>query len=272
MLTNNTTAITSINILIIGGGAMGRSLYDGWINSAWDQDKIAIFDRNPARSIGDAKRIAQDTRNPKLMIIAVKPQYACTTIKSYQDKLKKTDVVVSVAAGINLTKLRRFTNNAIPVFRVMPNIAVATRKGAMAICTDSTVDQSTIDIVLSTFSKLGDCVNVNESQIDAFTALAGSGPAFVFQFVESLAQAGIKIGLDSDTAFRVAKQTVIGAASLMSETKKTPHSLRQAVTSRNGTTAAGLDVLNENRNFQRLINKTLRSAKDRSSEIAKSQL
>ncbi len=272
MQMNNTTSLATINVLIVGGGAMGRSLYDGWIKSGWDQDKIAVYDRNPTKSIGDANLIAQDTGNPKLLIIAVKPQYVCSIIKSYQDNLKKTDVVVSVAAGVSLTKLRRFTNNAAPVFRVMPNIAVATRKGAMAICTDSAVDESAIGIVSSAFAKLGDCINLNESQIDAFTALAGSGPAFIFQFVESLAQAGINIGLDGDTAHRVAKQTVIGAASLMSETDKTSLSLRQAVTSQNGTTAAGLDVLNENRNFQKLINKTLKSAKDRSNEIAKIQV
>lgn len=257
-----------MNILVIGGGAMGRSLYDGWIKAGWPEKQIAIVDQNPNLNVGDLSYIQAKNRQPMMVVIAVKPQHVAAAISEHDDRIKPTNIIVSIAAGVTLAALNKMASNKVPVVRVMPNIAVKSLKGTIALCTDGSVETDTINAVKSAFAKVGECITINEDQMDVFTALAGSGPAYFFQLVEHLAAAGSAAGLSEEASNRIAVQVFVGAAALLAETGKPPASLRQAVTSPAGTTEAGLGALNANGKLIELFRDCIQAATSRSKELA----
>ncbi len=247
---------------------MGRSLYEGWVASGWPMDGIAITDLDPILAVGDGQLLEKRQRNSALVVIAVKPQHVTSVIGHMRSILRVDDLVVSIAAGKALNDIEVALQGKGQAFRAMPNIAVRAMQGAIALCGTSGNHPGSTSEVLQVFSQLGHCIELDEAEFDAFTALAGSGPAFVYEFVESLTQAGITLGLDEKTAQSMSRQTLLGAAALLSETGKSPTALRDAVTSPNGTTAAGLGVLVKDGKLQKVISQTLMAAKQRSQELA----
>jgi len=255
--------------LIVGGGAMGRSLYDGWTKSGGFDGRLAVVDQQASLSIGDAAFLNESERRPVLFVFAVKPQHVAPAISEHETLFRDGDIVVSVAAGVSLSTLREYLGQERSLLRVMPNLAVSSLKGVVGICAAEAVNVSYRTLATDAFSKLGFCARLSEDQFDAFTALAGSGPGFIFRLVEVLAQSGQNIGLERETATEIAKQVVIGAGSILSKTDSDPAALRAEVASPGGTTEAGLKALNNNNSLQRLINQTLVAAKLRSKEISK---
>lgn len=249
----------------MGGGAMGRALYDGWIGSGWDHNRIAILDSAPSRSTG-----AINTHRPgkTMVLLAVKPQHVAPTLEEHAHRWDAGDCIVSIAAGIELASLRSLAPAGIDVFRAMPNLPVRIGKGTICLCHQRDAEPEVIGAIEHALSRLGVCTILDETHIDAFTAMAGSGPAYFYAFVESLAQAGQAAGLSDDVIQILASQVFVGAAGLLEQSEQTPAELRKMVTSPAGTTAAGLEALNRNNALALIIRDCLQAAKTRSRELS----
>jgi pyrroline-5-carboxylate reductase len=253
-------------IVIIGGGAMGRALYDGWKNDCPDFDELIVIDSRPDLCIGRFDRDFRDDSRQILWILSVKPQVVKGVISEYRDRIQPKDICVSIAAGISLENLQQLLPDNIALFRAMPNLAISEGEGAIALATKET-DIRLKEELITSFGKLGSCVLLEEEKFDAFTALAGSGPAYFFQFTEYLAEAGALIGLSKDIADLMAKQVMIGSASLLQGSEIQLAVLRKNVTSEGGTTAAGLLALNKEHVLQRLMQDCLQAAQQRSAQL-----
>ncbi|MEO1512658.1 MAG: pyrroline-5-carboxylate reductase dimerization domain-containing protein, partial [Planctomycetota bacterium] len=153
------------------------------------------------------------------------------------------------------------------VVRVMPNTPARVRLGMSCLALGAGAEEADAAFALRLFGAIGEVVRVDESLVDAFTALAGSGPAYAFLLAEAMAGAGRELGLDPGDADRAARQTLLGAATLLSSSDRSAAELRDAVTSRKGTTAAALDVF-EAGGFRELVERAMTAARDRGRELS----
>lgn len=204
------------------------------------------------------KQISDDT----FIMLAIKPQQFEEVLQDLSG-IKDTNPLISVAAGVKIKTIEKaFPQNE--VYRVMPNTPAQVSKGASAISSNS---QKNLDKVQEIFSAIGACAVVEEKDMDAVTALSGSGPAYIFLMTEAMTNAAIKLGLDAKTAETLARQTVYGASSLMIESGESAEALRKKVTSPNGTTQAGIENFQAN-NLEEVVFKALEAAKKRSIELS----
>ena len=197
------------------------------------------------------------------VILAVKPQVAeevCTSLK-----LSPETHVISIAAGLKIDSLQSWLKTE-KITRVMPNTPLMVGKGASAYCCDSSVSDTEQQLVENIFGSAGIIHKVEEKDIDAVTGVSGSGPAYVFEFIQALTNAGIENDLSPETSLELAVQTVAGAAEMVSRKMGTPEELRNAVTSPNGTTYAALQVMKQNE-FRKLISESVDAAVKRSIEL-----
>jgi pyrroline-5-carboxylate reductase len=201
------------------------------------------------------------------VILACKPQQMDAIDPRIIEATQGT-LLLSVLAGTPISRLQTHFGAARNCIRTMPNTPGRIGAGVTAYASEApltTTDQATLETLLQA---LGCYYKVDEDQLDAVTALSGSGPAYVFQFVEALQAAGSEMGLESELANALAVETLLGSAQLLKNSTDSPSQLRQAVTSPNGTTAAALDVLNQS-NFNHIILQALQAAKARSQALAK---
>lgn len=202
-----------------------------------------------------------------LVVLAFKPQHL-TSADPRLAELTSGKIVLSILAGKPLAALSTVFPHARNIVRTMPNTPGQIGAGITGWCSRTPLDQSDTVLVQSLLSALGRHVAVDESQIDAITALSGSGPAYVFEFTAALRAAGITAGLDPAAAHELALATVIGSAKLMEQTGIEPEELRNQVTSPHGTTYAGLQVMAA-KDFRGLILETVLAAKARSQELSR---
>ena len=232
-------------ILLIGAGRMGGALLDGWRKTgAFAPGDIGVLDPYP----GDAAERARawgvsfdpDLSAAVTVILAVKPQLWREAAVELATRLSPDAVVVSIAAGVRLADLTQAFGGR-RVARVMPTTAVAVGQGTAAIFSADGEAQARAHAL---FDPVATTVDLDdEALMDAATAVSGSGPAYLYAFVEALEAAGVSAGLSADQAARLARSTVQGAAALMAESGIDPSELRRQVTSPGGTTAAALEVL-----------------------------
>lgn len=202
-----------------------------------------------------------------VIILAVKPQQASTVLSNLRQAVEPGKLVVSIMAGVRSATIEEALAPGTRVVRVMPNTPALVGAGAAAICAGRNAATEDLDYVESIFVRTGLAVRVEEKQMDAVTGLSASGPAYVFTFIEALADAGVKNGLARDISAKLALQTVLGAARLLAETGEHPARLREQVTSPGGTTIAGLHAL-ENGRFRGVIMDAVDAATARSKELA----
>lgn len=266
----------SYNIVLIGCGNMGRALLDSWYDSNLIH-KAQIID--PAEQLPEIKGknkvfhvkhiSAADFKDIDICVIAVKPQIidgVCNDLTQYCDG---SFAVLSIAAGKPISFFENILPKNIPIIRTMPNTPAMVQKGFTALIANDATTDTHKQCASDLFSASGEINWISdEKEMDAVTALSGSGPAYVFYFIEALTKAGIENGLEPNMAATMARQTVIGAAALAdSQPNITPKTLRQNVTSKGGTTQAGLDILMYGR-FQEIVTETITAAKKRSEELA----
>ena len=257
-------------MLLFGCGNMGRAMLDGWLRSGVDPACFVVVDPL-ARDLPAGIFHVQDSimleQKFATAVLAIKPQLFREAANDIQRVLKHDALVFSILAGTQLATLEE----ALPgqnIIRLMPNLAAAIGKSPMGMFTFATLDQAAIEQLIN---PLGTPFWLtSEAQMDAVTALAGSGPAFVYRFIDALAQAGGELGLDAETALGLATSMVEGAAVLAANSGDNPRELARRVTSPGGTTAAGLSVLDDADALKSLILATLVAARDRSVELAKS--
>ncbi len=261
---------------IIGSGNMGEALLKGFIQKGEiNPSEIIISDINKDRidELVNRYNVAGTNSNRRVaelsefIIISVKPKDIQQTLTPLKDILNKDKVVISVAAGVKIEKIKSFLNKNTPIVRVMPNTPVLIGEGVLGVSFDENINSNSKEFILNLLSSVGMTIEVDEKFMDVITGLSGSGPAYVFQFIDALAQGGVKCGLTYSEALKIAVQTVIGSAKLIAETGEHPSVLRDKVTSPGGTTIFGLHQL-EKGSFKDTVINAVESATERSKELS----
>jgi pyrroline-5-carboxylate reductase len=262
---------------VLGAGKMGPAIIRGVIHAGL-VDKGQVMASEPrdearellARELG--VKATADNREvcdfADVIILAVKPQIVPIVLDEVSDKIGKNKIVVSIAAGVPTSRIEARLQPGARVIRVMPNTPCIVGAAASAYAPGKHASQKDLEEVGIILGSVGLAVRVEERHLDAVTGLSGSGPAYVFLFMESLVEGGVQAGLGRQVALDLAMQTVYGAAKLAMESDKALEQLREEVTSPGGTTLAGLQAL-EKGNFRGTVIDTVLRATDRSRELGK---
>jgi pyrroline-5-carboxylate reductase len=263
-------------LYFIGSGKMATAIAGGVVSAGIiSSAEMGAFD--PAEAAADtfaaATGILTDTDSPvngiadaEAILIAVKPQMITTALSPYRDLLKNK-LLISIAAGITIAKLHEITGAA-RIIRVMPNTPALVGKGASAFAAADACTEADIDFAKTLLDAVGLSMTVKENDLDAVTALSGSGPAYVFEFIQALADGGVAEGLTRDAALQLAIQTVAGAAEMIKATGEHPSALKDKVTSPAGTTSRALELL-ASQGFSGTVIQAVRAAAARSRELGK---
>lgn len=259
-----------VRISFLGGGNMANALIGGMLERGFDARKMRVVDlatENCARlserfGVSAATAIADDFLACDLIVLAVKPQNLKAAVAPLAGRLRD-QVVVSIAAGIRTADIARWLGGYARIVRAMPNTPALIGAGVTGLYAADEVDALGRDTVESVLSSVGATVWVDrEALIDSVTAVSGSGPAYVFHFIEALEAAGMAQGFDAETARKLAIGTVLGAARLAQGSEDSPGVLRERVTSKGGTTAAALASLAES-GFMSAIDRAVAAACER---------
>lgn len=257
----------------LGFGNMGGAVARGVVAAGiLPSSKILVHDPVFPESVlseqGFARAGSGETlRNADVIILAVKPQVfqsVMADLKEFSEGLSGK-AVISVMAGIRAQKLRE-TFPAFTCIRVMPNLGLAVGEGATAIATDGVAEES-LRLVETIFNSCGTTVRVTEDRMDAVTAVSGSGPMYLFEFVGAMTEAGVKAGLARETAYALAVQTAKGSLKLLETSTDTPQKWTERVCSPGGTTLAALGVL-QAEGFHGILERAVAAAKKRSEELS----
>lgn len=263
-------------VMLIGAGKMGMALATGWLEAGLPPTNLVLVEPRPSE---ETKAFAAEYDLkiydhavgllPNVLVLAVKPQIIDEVMASVVPVIGPQTLVVSIAAGISLARLAQGTGTD-RVVRSMPNTPAQIGKGVTGVVAGSGVDHDGRSAAEALLSAAGLVVWFDqESDLDAVTAVSGSGPAYVFNLVEALAAAGVAQGLDEHVAMVLARQTVIGSAALLEADAAPASVLRQNVTSPNGTTAAALNVLMGEDGLTPLMNRAVAAARQRSEELGR---
>lgn len=270
----------TIRLVLAGCGNMGYAMLSGWLNSGkLKAREVFVIEPNAGlreraeelgcRTAADAADIAPDA-TPQLVVIAVKPQVIREVTRAYARFGDGRTTFISIAAGTPVSTFEDVLGKRAPIVRCMPNTPAAIGKGMMVLYSNALVSPETKQAVAGLLSANGEVATIaEEGLMDAVTAVSGSGPAYVFHFIEALTAAARHAGLPEDIAKLLARQTVYGAASLAAESPEEPGTLRERVTSPNGTTAAALGVLMGGDRLTKLVTQAVEAARLRSIELRK---
>jgi len=265
----------SKRIAFLGGGNMAEAIIKGLLRenpaAALMVAEIAVERRTYLAKAYPGIRVVENSAQAaawgEVVILSVKPQHAAVVLSAIEQAVGTDKLIVSIMAGVRSASIEEALQSGTRVVRVMPNTPALVETGATAICAGKNATREDLDCVETIFARTGLVVRVDEKQMDAVTGLSGSGPAYVFTFIEALADAGVKNGLPRDISAKLALQTVLGAARMLAETGEHPALLREKVTSPGGTTIAALHVL-ENGRFRGTIMDAVDAASQRSKELA----
>lgn len=266
-----------LKIAVIGAGNIGSALLGGILKSgvAAREDVVATVTSEEhqqelekqwkVRVLRGANREAAARRD--VVILAVKPLTVPKILEEIRDVLTASQIVISVAAAVPLSLIESLIGKRVPLFRAMPNIPVVMEEGATAVADNRVPTPPQRQLVEKIFGALGAVVFVEEWQLDAVTALSGSGPAYIYMVIEALIDGGKKMGLPHEVATRLTEQTVLGAAKLVRETKLHPAILRDEVITPGGVTIAAIHEL-EKHGLRSMLISAVETATARSKEIA----
>ena len=260
-------------LVLLGCGKMGSAMLAGWLGNGLNPENVHVIDPAPS----DWLRSTQVHLNqplptaPAVVLIAVKPQMMGAALPTLQKMGNANTLFLSVAAGISIQTYEDILGPRTPIIRAMPNTPAAINRGITALIGNGMATPAHLDLAETLLGAVGQTIRLDdEGQMDAVTAVSGSGPAYVFHLIETLAAAGVAQGLPPDMAMQLAKATVGGAGQLAEDAAETPAQLRINVTSPNGTTQAALNVLMDpDTGFPALLNKAVKAAADRSKELAR---
>lgn len=260
----------------IGAGMMAEAIARGLLKAGVDPSRISASDPDDRRrdlfrkelgvaATADNRSVAESA---DIIIIAVKPYVVHEALSEMAGILKPKQLVISIVAGATTDSIQGKLGNNIPVVRVMPNTPALIGEGASAVAPGKYASSVHVDLASKIFSAVGKVVQVTEDKIDAVTGLSGSGPAYVYTFIEALADGGVRMGLPKAVALMLAAQTVAGAARMVLETGAHPAELRDRVMTPGGTTIAGMASL-ERSGFRSAAIEAVTAATNRSAELGK---
>ncbi len=268
------------NLLFLGGGRMAEALINGILTSRLAEGgQICAVDPDPQRrevlssqyGISTEENAQNALSEGTLIVIAVKPQIVGAVLADLKEKLNDSHLLVSIAAGVTLSFMEgKLEGSGARVIRVMPNTPALIQEGASALSPGKNVSKEELNVAFHIFEAVGKAVVMDEGYLDAVTGLSGSGPAYVFSFLEALIDAGVKVGLARPDAETLVMQTVLGSVKLAMAGSDHPAQLRAMVTSPGGTTIAGLHEM-ERAGFQGIIMDAVEAATNRSKELGTSE-
>ena len=258
-------------LVLLGCGKMGSAMLAGWLEEGLSPQSVHVIDPNPSDWVrGTGVHVNADLPEaPAIVLVAVKPQMMGDALPAIRAFGGGATLFLSVAAGTPISAFEAAFGPGTPIIRAMPNTPAAVGRGITALIGNAGVDEAGMNLAEMLLSAVGQTVRLDdEAQMDAVTAVSGSGPAYVFHLIETLARAGETEGLAPDLAMRLALATVAGAGALAEGSDDSPTQLRINVTSPNGTTQAALEVLmDEDRGFPTLLRDAVAAAANRSREL-----
>jgi len=263
------------SIGLVGGGQMGEALVRGMIESGLVQAGNIMV----AEPFAERRQYLESTYhirvtessdeladNCNVVILAVKPQIMNPVLAQYRNDLSADHLVISIAAGVTLASLEKGLGETMRIIRVMPNTPALVLAGASALSGNRNASKEDMDIGQQIFSAVGTSVEVPENLLDAVTGLSGSGPGYVFTFIEAMIDGGVLAGIPRPIAEQLVLQTVYGSAKLALESGEPAAVLKGRVTSPGGTTITGLQVLEE-AGLRGTVMTAIEAAAERSSEL-----
>jgi len=266
-------------LVLLGCGHMGRALAEGWLKAGLDP--LSLYIVNPSKPVGSFETVPKKHfvetlealptgLKAKAVILAVKPQVMNSVLSGVAGIITADSLVISIAAGVTLAQMKRGVAAEAVYIRSMPNTPAAIGAGVTGVTAEVGISAANKNLACDLLAATGQALWIErESQMDAVTAVSGSGPAYIFYMVECMAAAGVSAGLDVRVATALARQTVIGSGQLLAADMATPaEELRRRVTSPGGTTAAALDVLMEEQGLMKIMEKTVAAAKAKSQKLA----
>jgi pyrroline-5-carboxylate reductase len=243
-------------IAVIGAGNMGTALLRGILGSGWGT-RGNLIASHPKRAKGEAlsselgiavtEKNDEAARQAEIVILAVKPQILESVLAEIRPALRPDALLISIAAGFPTSRIEAVLGGSVPVVRAMPNVAAVVRASATVLCAGRHAGAEHMADARRIFESIGLVVELPEYQLDAVTGLSGSGPMYVFQIIEGLSDAGVRVGLSRDVSTALTVQTLVGAAKMAEELKTHPGILKDSVTSPGGTAIAALHSLERNR-------------------------
>ena len=266
---------TSNGIVMLGCGKMGGAILEGWLANGIPPKHVQVIDINPSDRIKELSKqgLLLNTQfgfnNPAMVMLAVKPQMMADAISSVQHLVSNKTVFVSIAAGTRIEFFEQALPNA-AIIRSMPNTPAAVGRGLTALYPNNKASTSQKDLIETLMGMVGDVIWLeSEAQMDIVTAVSGSGPAYIFHMIEAMTAAAEAAGLPSELAYKMARTTVCGAGELAYQSDEPASQLRINVTSPNGTTAAALEeLMDEKTGLTQLMTRGVAAAKKRSEELA----
>ena len=259
---------------VIGAGVMGEALIAALISYGISPDSITISEKRKDRADELSARygikvedVATNVSKADALLLVVKPQDMAATLDQIKGSINSSAVVVTFAAGKKISFIEQGLGTANPVVRVMPNTPTLVGAGMAAISLGAGVSAKQSEFVSGFLAATGKVIEVSEDLQDAVTATSGSGPAYFFRFVEAMVDGAKALGLSDADATTLTIQTIVGAAKLLDESGKSATTLRENVTSPNGTTAAALASF-ESHQLGDVVAQAMKAARDRSQELA----
>lgn len=263
-------------LVLLGCGKMGSAMLEGWLGQGLPAASVWVIDPNPSDWVkgltGQGLHLNTDLPEaPAVILIAVKPQMMGAALPVLKGHGGGGTLFVTVAAGTTIATYEAALGAGTPIIRAMPNTPAAVGRGITAICRNALASDDDMTLAEALLSAVGQVVRLDgERQMDAVTAVSGSGPAYVFHLIEALAAAGEAEGLPADLSMQLARATVTGAGELAHRAPESAAQLRINVTSPGGTTAAALAVLMDpDTGFPALLRRAVKAAADRGRELGK---
>ncbi len=261
----------------LGAGNMASALVQGILESGtrtpetlgasdMDREKLeSISNRFGIRVFSNNRELVRDSST---VILCVKPQQLEQVLEEARNEFREDHLVISIAAGVPLERIRSVIGKDLPLVRVMPNTPALIQMGMSALARGSGAGPEHMALARALFDAAGETVEVEEAMMDAVTAVSGSGPGYIFRIMDAMVEGGAAVGLDREISLKLVIQTFLGAAQLAKSSEESLSRLREMVTSPGGTTAAGLEALDA-MGLEEMMGRTVEAAYRRSLELGK---
>jgi pyrroline-5-carboxylate reductase len=268
-------------VAILGAGSMGTAILAGMIKAHIKPEHVKVTARRVESADALAKKFGvtayatsyQPNANSlavagaQVVLLSVKPAYIIEVLEQIKDVIAKDALVISVAAGVTTATIEEHLPESVAVIRAMPNTPALIKLGVTGISVGSRASEEQLAIAIELFNGVGKTLVIPEEQIDALSTISGSGPAYVFYFIEEFIRTAVAQGFSDDEAYLMVSQTFLGASELLVQSQGDPAELRRQVTSPNGTTMKAVAILEEG-NLHDLFFKATTAALQRAREIA----
>lgn len=259
----------------IGCGNMGSSMVGGLINSGFlEANDIIVSTKTESSAKRLKNQFKVDTtldskiiaREANTIILAIKPYLYKEIIEEIKSELNKDKLIITIAAGITISNMEEWLGDDFKVIRTMPNTPALVCEAVSAICPNSNVNSEDLKYCFEIFESFGQCVELEEKDFHAFIALCGSSPAYVFMFIEAMADGAVKLGIPRAKAYKMAAQSVLGSAKMVLDTGKHPGELKDMVCSPGGTTIDAVVEL-EKLGFRSSVIEAMKKCADKSKNM-----